>query len=164
MTLGCANGTCSSLADNTEFTSDHISPNTLKNNAGNTPINFPTNNAVITNDGISTLVNSWLIPSTDTYRGGIQFIDADNSGTPANPVTLLMTQNIDPNNPVTPAVNIQYSTFTMTRGSTVKFLVGGSAKSESGRYSLDIQGIAESDLRSINENNGGRCAVMINEN
>lgn len=177
LTLACNDG-CndgSTFNDNAKFSTTSILAAKLAANAGYTPptqlvINdFPVNNSQLNNVGLSSF--SVASQYDTTSNGGVDvpdvsYIYAVNPGA---------TPSLADNSPITntagPIVNnigaLHSAAYTVERhpvlNTVLRMYTGGSSSEAPGRYSLLINGSVQEEVeRYVYLNNGGRCAVMIN--
>jgi hypothetical protein len=137
-------------------------------------LNFPFNNATITNGGVSDLtIEPNAHPTTYMYYTNRVYIDKAYIDAylayQADQLTANPTLPIPPK-PVTDQINqvpigingyLARAYYSQPQQDK-KFYTGGSSTTNAGRYSLKIQGGSDQDERANSYENSGRCAVMIN--
>jgi hypothetical protein len=109
-------------------------------------------------------INKWFISQFINTTGILPY-----PGDPANTVEYPMT-NVAPMSTTYPTpTEISYANWTVPRdlntgdsGATIRMYTGGSANSQSGRYSLKLEGYSEVDERFSTRMAGGRCVILIN--
>lgn len=164
--LTCGAGCDANGSDNADITSDKLviskAYDTVVNPLSISLLDFPTNNAQISNTGVSEITSSGLYDSNDPDASPVNYIDSINTGasyaTPADNYANMSTTNPPNANPgVLASVG-----FKVGRNNSMKMYTGGGAVSEAGRYSLSIEGTDIESERLVSYQNGGRCAIMIN--
>lgn len=165
--LTCTTGCDGDGEDNTFVTADKIA--TAKGyTTGNNPLaisilDFPTNNSVISNSGISEISTYDTINTSFPGEAAVNYISSLDLGADA----------LDPNDNFgvlktlvpgssDPASLVSYS-FDVGRGAILKMYSGGSATTAAGRYSLFISGYSDEAERYPNYDLGSRCVLMINQ-
>ena len=165
--LVCGAGCDGNASDNALITSTTIAA-AKGYDASNNPLNlsildFPVNNSVISNVGISEILNYGGLSTTYPDNPAVNYINGINTG--KNPDEFEdnyfdMLTYIPGSG--TPASLIS-SGFTVARTATLKMYSGGSSTSDAGRYSLYISGYTDDTERAISVEVGSRCSVMINQ-
>lgn len=165
--LTCAAGCDGDGDDNTLITAEKIAAakgyTTSNNPLGISLLNFPTNNSVITNLGISEIASHDPIDTSFPGETAVNYISSINLG----------ADSIDPNDnfgvlkTLVPGssdpASLETYIFPVGRGSVLKMYTGGSATSAAGRYSLYISGNSDEAERYPNYDLSSRCVLMINQ-
>lgn len=167
MPLTCGAGCDNNASDNAAITSDKLvqskSYDTLSNPLGISMTDYPTNNGVISNNGISEITQGSIFNSNDPNMGPTNYYNSIDVGANYNdPLdNSFVMATVTPPNPIPGDLNYVY--YRVARGASLKMYTGGSATTESGRFSMHLDGQAIDEQRLVEFQNGGRCVVMINK-
>ena len=166
MPLSCTDGCASSASDNAKFTTEKLTLTHSMDGSTHPSISifdFPTNNAQIKNVGLSTTSTyAHGINPSDPYFTHLNYISGITTGDPLN-VADNNTTSLQTDDAGTPPPSTLYSTSFNSNRSELKMYSGGGSNSEPGRYSLSIEGPSAGNEQYILSQNGGRCAIMINQ-
>lgn len=161
--LTCEKGCADNSAEDNRLVSADVLSAANGYNSGNNPKNisildFPVNNSVIVNTGVSTIADDGAIDTSNPNEPAVNYYSSFDAGAlPADPLdNFLNMSTLVPGsgNPTT----IHNTYFRVSRGGTLKFFTGGYFLSDPGRYSLNVADWFPDNSTS------GRCSVMINEN
>lgn len=165
--LTCGAGCDTNGSDNKLITAEKIAA-TRSFDATNNPLNisildFPTNNSVISNSGISEIYQYDSIDTSRVDISAVNYISSIDLGlNPTDPTDNFATMKTLVPGSSDPNSLIAYG-YTVGRGSTLKMYTGGSATTSAGRYSLEISGQSDESERSPSNEIASRCVLMINQ-
>lgn len=165
--LSCKQGCDSNALDNSLFTADRIS--TAKGySIANNPLDisvldFPVNNAKITNSGISEVVQNDSIDTTNPESPAVNyFYELDLGANLNDPIDNFLKMASYAPGSGNPSALVSMG-FVVARNTNLKFYTGGGVGRQAGRYSFQLDGSTDEAERNQQENNSGRCVVMINK-
>lgn len=122
-----------------------------------TILDYPVNNATITNEGISDIATADTISTSVVEMSPVEYVWDITLNNPADDSDNFLERMFHNPGSGTPAQIIRKD-FIVGRGNSFKMYSGGSFVSDPSRFSVDVDDSFPS--RSFS----GRCAVLINEN
>lgn len=153
-------------SDNSSIISEKLATSIVYDTINN-PLNlsltdFPTNNSQISSAGVSEIYQGATIDSNDPDTAAFNYIDSIDLGGDANDPAdnFATTLTSTPNSSSPGVVDLAY--FKVSRSASLKMYTGGGSLTESGRYTMDLEGRDSIYEKATTYQSGGRCAIMIN--